>query len=110
MISDASAARLALNLRLCFCKVMPTIARFAGITIYMYWADHGPPHLHAIFGEDEAVFNILTGEIIFGALDARRRRMVQDWIDLRREPLLENWRRSQLMLPFERVPGPDDDQ
>ncbi|HVY03730.1 MAG TPA: DUF4160 domain-containing protein [Caulobacterales bacterium] len=87
---------------------MPSIATFYGITIYMYWADHLPPHLHAIYGADEAVFDIQTGEVIFGDPARTARRLVQDWIALRREALLENWRRGQSMLPFERVPGPDD--
>jgi hypothetical protein len=34
---------------------MPTIAFFSGVTVYMYWADHGPPHLHAIHTDGEAV-------------------------------------------------------
>lgn len=75
----------------------------------MYWADHGPPHLHAIFENDEAIFNILTGEIIEGVMRARERRLLEGWINLRREALLDNWRRGQFLLPLERVPGPDDE-
>ena len=34
----------------------------------MFWADHPPPHFHAIYGEYEAVIDILTSEIIQGQL------------------------------------------
>ncbi len=29
---------------------MPTISRFLGILITMYWSDHSPPHFHAKYG------------------------------------------------------------
>ena len=29
---------------------MPRISEFYGIAIYMYYQDHGPPHVHAIYG------------------------------------------------------------
>ena len=88
---------------------MPTIAMFDGIVIYMYWADHGVPHLHAIRGDEEAVFAILTGEILEGRVSRRTRRVVADWIESRRPALLENWRRGQDGVPFERIPGPEND-
>lgn len=88
---------------------MPTIAMFQGIVIYMYWAEHGVAHLHAMFGEEEAVFSIETGKVIAGKLGRKRRKMVSNWIALRREALLENWRRGRNGLPFERVPGPENE-
>jgi hypothetical protein len=33
---------------------MPTIATFYGILILMYWRDHGPPHIHAMYQGYEA--------------------------------------------------------
>ncbi len=35
---------------------MPTLARFYGIVIRMYFlgSEHNPPHIHAIYGEDTA--------------------------------------------------------
>lgn len=88
---------------------MPTVAIFNGIVIYMYWAEHGVAHLHAIRGGQEAVFAIETGDIIVGALPKASTKLVQDWIGLRRAELLENWRRGRNGLPFERIPGPNDD-
>ena len=33
---------------------MPEISRFYGIVIKMFFDDHGPPHLHAYYGDSEA--------------------------------------------------------
>lgn len=40
---------------------MPTISTFYGITIYMYFNDHNPPHIHASYSGKDAKFNIQTG-------------------------------------------------
>jgi len=40
---------------------MPTISRFLGIVIAMYWNDHSPPHFHAKYGEYEITVDINTG-------------------------------------------------
>jgi len=88
---------------------MPTIALFQGIVIYMYWAEHGVPHVHAMFGDEEAVFSIESGDVIAGEMRSKRKKLVSAWIDLRRAELLENWRRGRDGLPFERVPGPENE-
>jgi hypothetical protein len=33
---------------------MPEISRFFGIVIRMYFDDHNPPHIHAIYAGNEA--------------------------------------------------------
>ena len=43
---------------------MPELCRFYGIIIPMFWADHPPPHFHAIYGEHEALIEIQSSEII----------------------------------------------
>ncbi len=39
---------------------MPVLSRFYGIIIRMYFqqAEHNPPHIHAIYGEDMAAIEI----------------------------------------------------
>lgn len=54
---------------------MLTISLFFGILIKMYWRDndkHKMPHMHAFYGEYEAVFT-LDGEIIAGDFPQNRR-------------------------------------
>ncbi len=45
---------------------MPVLARFYGITIRMYFqqAEHNPPHIHAIYGDEMAAIDIQTGNIL----------------------------------------------
>jgi hypothetical protein len=47
---------------------MPIIAIFDGIIIQMFFEDHDPPHVHAIYSGAKALVRIADGEIIRGAL------------------------------------------
>lgn len=70
---------------------MPKISQFLGITIKMYFNDHNPPHFHAIYGEDEAVFSIDSIEIIKGKLPPRVTWLVIEWAGLHKKDLEKNW-------------------
>ena len=78
---------------------MPTISRFYGIVIRMYFSDHAPPHFHAVYAGDEAVIVIATGEILRGALPDRALRMVREWASIHRDELVANWERTQVPEP-----------
>jgi len=82
---------------------MPEICRFYGIVIKMFWADHPPPHLHAIYGEHESVINILTSEIIRGRLPTRAHGLIREWIALRYDELLELWALAERSQPLGRI-------
>ena len=73
---------------------MPELSRFYGIIIAMYAKDHTPPHFHAFYGEYKAVFDVETGEIIEGNLPRRAVRLVQDWSEIHKRELIENWNES----------------
>ncbi|HEY3780799.1 MAG TPA: DUF4160 domain-containing protein [Fimbriimonadaceae bacterium] len=47
---------------------MPQISRFRGISIYMYYEDHEPPHFHAFYGEYEVVVTISDGAVYAGGM------------------------------------------
>jgi hypothetical protein len=70
---------------------MPEISRFFGIIIYMYLKDHLPPHFHAEYSGEEAMFSIETGNIIQGDLPRKQTRLVQAWVELHRDELMENY-------------------
>ena len=72
-------------------QTVPTISRFYGVSIEMFWREHGPPHFHASYGSDEAVVEIRTSRVIRGFLPRRALSMVLEWAELHREQLLENW-------------------
>ena len=46
---------------------MPTVSMFFGVIIRMYWNDHMPPHFHAYYQGDSAVFD-LDGNLLEGSL------------------------------------------
>jgi len=70
---------------------MPTISTFYGILIQMFWKDHAPPHFHALYAEEEALFDIRTLEIIEGRLPRRALVLVLEWAQEHRAELLEDW-------------------
>jgi len=70
---------------------MPQIASFDGIDLYMYFRDHAPPHVHAFYGDDEALVVIADGSVYAGKLPARRLVLVQDHVASRVEELLTRW-------------------
>lgn len=73
---------------------MPVICSFYGIVIRMYYFDtqqHSKPHIHAEYGEFSAVFSIEEGSMLAGELPARQQRLVQAWIELRKEDLMADW-------------------
>jgi hypothetical protein len=62
---------------------MPELSRFFGIIIAMKYNDHAPPHFHANYGSDEAVFHI-DKETLENPAHLRENEPVtagQDWVD-----------------------------
>jgi Domain of unknown function (DUF4160) len=59
---------------------MPTIPIFFGIIVQMYWRDHAPPHVHAFYQGQEALFAISSGDVIAGRLTPAATRLMQEWI------------------------------
>lgn len=55
---------------------MPTISRFYGILIQMYYGDHAPPHFHALYAEYEALIDIRTFELLRGHITERAMALV----------------------------------
>lgn len=70
---------------------MPRISSFFGITIWMYYHDHQPPHFHAQYGDQEAIILIGSGDLHAGWLSRRALWLVQEWEELHRAELLANW-------------------
>ncbi len=75
---------------------MPTISRFFGIVIAMYFDDHGPPHFHARHADGAAKIRIDTLEAIDSTLGRRQLRLVLAWAELHQADLFENWRLARV--------------
>jgi hypothetical protein len=69
---------------------MPTISRFLGIIISMYWSDHAPPHFHAKYGKYEMTVEIETG-VVEGKFPKRALRHVLEWYELHKDELIKDW-------------------
>ena len=70
----------------------------------MYYNEHAPPHFHAEYGGDEAVYEIQTLSIYAGQLPRRAHNLVLEWADLHREELTDRWnaaRNGSLLKPIE---------
>jgi hypothetical protein len=61
------------------CVGVPTISRFFGISIAMFFDDHGPPHFHARHAEGNAKVRIDSLEVIESDLPRRQLRFVLAW-------------------------------
>jgi len=70
---------------------LPKISEFHGIGVYMYFNDHLPPHVHVTYSGCRARVDLHSGTVLTGALPRPVRRLVKDWISLRRAELQENW-------------------
>jgi len=70
---------------------MPEICRFFGIIIRMFYDEHNPPHLHAEYQGNKAVFDFY-GNMLKGNLNSRTAvKLVREWIDIHFEELEQAW-------------------
>ena len=72
---------------------MPVLSKFYGIVIRMYFqqAEHNPPHIHAIYGDNVAAISIKDGKVLEGFLPKKALEMVLEWNEIHKEKLLEIW-------------------
>lgn len=76
---------------------MPAISRFYGMVIKMYFAqsEHNPPHVHVVYGECLGAIDIRSGAMLEGDLPPKALSMVQEWVALHQETLLNMWSTQQ---------------
>jgi Domain of unknown function (DUF4160) len=69
---------------------VPNLSMFYGIVVRMYFFDdkqHHVPHIHAEYAGRDAVFSIVTGDVLAGDLLSSKVKLVQAWIEIHREEL-----------------------
>jgi Domain of unknown function (DUF4160) len=74
---------------------VPTISRFFGISIAMFFDDHGPPHFHARHAQGNAKGSDRLARGDRKHLPRRQLRFVLAWAELRQDELRENWCRAR---------------
>ena len=82
---------------------MPEISRFYGIVIKMYFDDHNPPHFHAEYGGNEALFSINSLSVIAGKLPPRAMSMTAEWANRHQQELKDIWEQAKLLQPLGRI-------
>jgi Domain of unknown function (DUF4160) len=66
---------------------MPEISRFYGIAVTMYHNDHGIPHFHVYYAEEQASFSIDGLEMLEGKFPRRAARLVREWARMHRNEI-----------------------
>jgi hypothetical protein len=74
---------------------VPTISRFRGMTISMYFKDHSPPHFHVWSQGRAASVRIDPVEVMHGKIDRKQFALVEKWARLHRIELEKNWQRAR---------------
>ena len=70
---------------------MPQICYFFGISIYVQFMDHNPPHIHATYNSYKASYSIQARNIMSGKMSSRADKLIREWMELREKELLEVW-------------------
>lgn len=58
----------------------PLLVNKEGVSIIIHSREHLPPHIHACYGDNEALVNIRTGEMFEGYIPAKKLEVVQNWL------------------------------
>jgi hypothetical protein len=83
---------------------MPRISHFHGVSIYMYFHDHAPPHFHAMHGDHEALIAITPPGLHQGTLPRAALKRVLAWAALHQAALLTDWQLAQNGQPLNPIP------
>ena len=83
---------------------MPEICRFFGIIIRMFYDEHNPPHFHAEYQGNSAVFDF-NGNILKGDLSSRTAiKLVREWTDLHIDELKADWEAARQDAEIKKIP------
>ena len=78
------------NSRVYLCRYCPDSTGSLFVCIFQQ-AEHNPPHIHALYGEDMAAIDIQTGEVLEGHLPPKALAMVREWAAIHKNDLLHMW-------------------
>jgi hypothetical protein len=81
-------------------QLMPTICKFDGIKIQMYYRDHLPPHFHAERSDEAAEITIDPIMILEGQLARPTRAKVFEWAAIHQAELRANWELARAHRPL----------
>ena len=82
---------------------LPKVSEFYGIQIYIYWDEHGPPHFHAVYAEQEVKVSIVDLSVQAGYLSTRALGLVMEWAKLHQDELRHVWEQAARKEPLNRI-------
>ncbi len=83
---------------------MPEVCRFFGIIITMNYNDHSPPHFHARYGDERAIIDISTLQVLGGRLTPRALGLVVEWATQHADELREDWLLARASQQLKSIP------
>ena len=84
---------------------MPLLSTFYGIKIRIFTetdGKHHAPHIHAIYGDNEAVFD-LQGNLMKGSLPYKQLHMVQGWMAIHEDEIFDAWKAAVEGRPINKI-------
>ena len=71
---------------------MPKICEFNGMSIYLYFDDHDPPHFH-VRGQDKTRVNIMAGKYLDGdpPLPRSKEKKLMEWLEIHKTDMISAW-------------------
>lgn len=72
---------------------MPIVSQFYGIIVSMFFHDidkHHLPHIHVQYAEYRSTFD-LNGNMLFGNIPSKQKKLIEAWIEMRKEDLTTLW-------------------
>ena len=78
---------------------MPEVSRPYGIVIKMFFKpkEHGPSHIHAVYGECVGVFSLASLEMTDGDLPLTAQGLVKRWMAEQVQELEEMWQSQRIV-------------
>ena len=70
---------------------MPNVAIIEGVKINMYFTDEAPPHVHAVYGEQEVKLAIDDARVIAGEMKANKLAVAQAYVLANGPALVALW-------------------
>ena len=87
---------------------MPILSTFFGITVRMYFAELGPPHVHVAYQGWEALVAIMMARCSREDCQGVRKRWSASGASTTLSKLEQNWMEAQALRSLARIPGADN--
>ena len=63
--------------------------------MYFKQSEHNPPHIHAIYNENAAAIDFITGDVLDGYLPQKELALVREWLRSNVNELQEIWQTQE---------------